>query len=89
MEEIIFMCNKNNTFEKNLDISHKPEPLILFNKDNNIWNSKYFRIPNIQLLNDGTILTFSDIRYNGPDDHAYIDIASARSTDFERHGAMI
>lgn len=82
MEEIIFMYNKNNTFEKNLDISHKPEPLILFNKDNNIWNSKYFRIPNIQLLNDGTILTFSDIRYNGPDDHAYIDIASARSTDF-------
>ena len=44
------MCNKNNTFEKNLDISHKPEPLILFNKDNNIWNSKYFRIPYVIIL---------------------------------------
>ncbi len=76
------MNTNNNVFEKSLAINDNIKAIKVFDKDNNIWNSKYFRIPNLQLLSDGTILIFSDIRYNGPNDHAYIDIGCARSTDF-------
>lgn len=76
------MNTNNNVFEKSLAVNDNIKAIKVFDKDNNIWNSKYFRIPNLQLLSDGTILIFSDIRYNGPNDHAYIDIGCARSTDF-------
>lgn len=53
----------------------------MFDKSNNIWNSKYFKIPSLQTLSDGTLLAFLDIRYNGSTKHGYIDIGQARSTD--------
>lgn len=61
--------------------SNNLQEITVFNRNNNIWGAKYFRIPNMQILSDGTILAFSDIRYNGFSDHGYIDIGCARSND--------
>lgn len=62
-------------------LDNQEKSITIFNKDNNIWNANYFRIPSMQILKDGTMLAFSDIRYNGANDHGYIDIGCARSTD--------
>ena len=75
----ILSSNINITFlETSRDETNRVK---VFDKDNNIWNSKFFRIPSLQILSNGTILAFSDIRYNGFDDEGFIDIACARSTD--------
>lgn len=68
------ICNVNT-------ILAETQPITVFNKQNNIWDARYFRIPSLQILDDGTLLAFSDIRYNGASDHGYIDIGLARSTD--------
>lgn len=53
----------------------------VFDNNNNIWKASYFRIPSLLRTNNGTLLAFSDIRYNTPRDQSLIDIGVARSTD--------
>ena len=51
----------------------------VFNVDDNIWNSVYFRIPSLLRTKAGNLLAFSDIRYNTARDQSLIDIGAARS----------
>ena len=81
MMTIVLVCTSNTVFAQTTDISHQSQSITVFNKENNIWESKYFRIPSMQILSDGSMITFSDIRYNGANDHGYIDIGCARSID--------
>lgn len=81
MAIVLSLCSINGVFASNLNTTNEPYKTTVFNKSDNMWNSKYFRIPSLQTLSDGTMLAFSDIRYNGAQDHAYIDIGAARSTD--------
>ncbi|WP_081712170.1 sialidase family protein [[Clostridium] dakarense] len=81
MAIVLTVCNINGVFASNLNTSSKPQETTVFDRSNNSWNAKYFRIPSMQTLSDGTMLAFSDIRYNGASDHAFIDIGAARSTD--------
>lgn len=78
---ILLVCNSIPVFANNLTQPNNQAPINIFNKNDNMWNAKYFRIPSMQILKDGTLLAFSDIRYNGANDHGYIDIGCARSTD--------
>ncbi len=77
---ILFTQSSNYIFAVS-DTNNQLQKITVFDKNNNIWNSKYFRIPSLQMLSDGTILAFSDIRYNGACDEGFIDIGCARSTD--------
>ena len=45
------------------------------------FNSSYFRIPFLTVTKHGTLIVGSDVRYNGPQDHGYIDLGVKRSTD--------
>ncbi|WP_291631065.1 NPCBM/NEW2 domain-containing protein [Clostridium sp.] len=76
---LIFNVNISNVNANSLD--DQISRVKVFDKASNIWKSKYFRIPSLQILSDGTMLAFSDIRYNGASDHGYIDIGVAKSTD--------
>lgn len=78
---VLAVCNISGVFASNLNTSNQPQQTTVFDRSNNLWNAKYFRIPSGQTLSDGTMLAFSDIRYNGASDHAFIDIGAARSTD--------
>lgn len=75
------VCNISGVFAQDLSTNNEPKPITVFDRTNNTWGAKYFRIPSMQTLSDGTLLAFSDIRYNGAPDHAFIDIGAARSTD--------
>ena len=81
MAIVLSACNINGVFASNLNTTNEPQKTTVFNKNDNTWNAQYFRIPSLQTLADGTMLAFSDIRYNGSADHAYIDIGAAKSTD--------
>lgn len=81
MAIVLSLCSINGVFASNLNTTNEPYKTTVFNKSDNMWNAKYFRIPSLQTLSDGTMLAFSDIRYNGAQDHAYIDIGAARSID--------
>ena len=74
----ITMCCGNITFA---DTISKTNSATVFDRNDNVWKAKYFRIPSGQILDDGTIIAFSDIRYNGATDHGFIDIGSAISND--------
>lgn len=80
---IIFslIFNGNITFAYSQSSNNESQNITVFDKNNNTWQSKFFRIPSLQILSDGTILAFSDIRYNGSNDHGFIDIGQARSID--------
>lgn len=39
-------------------LDNQEKSITIFNKDNNIWNANYFRIPSMQILKDGTMLAF-------------------------------
>ncbi|MGG7098597.1 sialidase family protein [Clostridium sardiniense] len=78
---IIVLCISNPVFASELNTNTEESAITVFDKTNNVWNAKYFRIPSMQSLKDGTMLTFSDIRHNGPQDHGNIDIGCARSID--------
>lgn len=78
---IIVLCISNPVFASELNTNTEESTITVFDKTNNVWNAKYFRIPSMQSLKDGTMLTFSDIRHNGPQDHGNIDIGCARSID--------
>ncbi|MGG7078549.1 sialidase family protein [Clostridium sardiniense] len=78
---IIVLCTSNPVFASELNTNTEEPAITVFDKTNNVWNAKYFRIPSMQLLKDGTMLTFSDIRHNGAQDHGNIDIGCARSID--------
>ncbi|WP_300258025.1 sialidase family protein [Clostridium sp.] len=71
----------NTILAKGIEKNNETNATKIFDRENNMWKSKYFRIPSMQTLNDGSMITFSDVRYNGPNDHGYIDIGCARSTD--------
>lgn len=45
------------------------------------FKAKYYRIPSLLATPNGTLLAFSDIRYNGAGDQTFIDIGVARSID--------
>ncbi|MDB2162320.1 sialidase family protein [Clostridium butyricum] len=81
MSIMLVGTSSNTIFAKEIEKNNEIPAVKVFNKENNIWNSKYFRIPSMQTLSDGSIIAFSDIRYNGPNDHGYIDIGCARSVD--------
>lgn len=53
----------------------------VFNVDDNSWDAAYFRIPSLLRTNSGTLLAFSDIRYNTARDQSLIDIGVARSVN--------
>ncbi|MBY0754141.1 glycoside hydrolase [Clostridium sardiniense] len=78
---ISVLCTSNPVFASELNTNTEESAITVFDKTNNAWNAKYFRIPSMQLLKDGSMLTFSDIRHNGPQDHGNIDIGCARSID--------
>lgn len=53
----------------------------VFDIEDNIWNSIYFRIPALVKAKDDSWIAFSDIRYNTGSDHAFIDNGFAKSSD--------
>lgn len=71
----------NTILAKGIEKKNETQAVKVFDKENNIWNSKYFRIPSMQTLSNGSLITFSDVRYNGANDHGYIDIGYAISND--------
>lgn len=75
------MCQREISLKEKLKNIKEGEGKIVFNKEDNLWNSKYFRIPSLKHLEKDVLLAFTDIRYNGPEDHAYIDIALGKSLD--------
>ncbi|RDY27001.1 exo-alpha-sialidase [Romboutsia weinsteinii] len=81
MAGVLSVCSINSVFASDLNANNQPQQTTVFDRTNNVWNAKYFRIPSMQTLSDGSMLAFSDIRYNGAADHAFIDIGAARSTD--------
>lgn len=74
-------CNISGVLASDSNLNNEPKPTTIFDRNNNTWSAKYFRIPSMQTLSDNALLAFSDIRYNGAADHAFIDIGAARSTD--------
>ncbi len=81
MAGILSVCSMNGVFASDIKTNNQPQQTTVFDRNDNIWNAKYFRIPSMQTLSDGSVLAFSDIRYNGASDHAFIDIGVAKSTD--------
>ena len=54
---------------------------LIFNRHKNEFKSSYFRIPTLVRTQKGTLIAFSDIRYQTPEDHNFIDIGCTRSED--------
>ena len=44
-------------------------------------NSNYFRIPGVEKLNDGTIISFAQVQYAGTSDYTHQDIGFSKSVD--------
>ncbi|MBQ6820401.1 MAG: exo-alpha-sialidase, partial [Clostridium sp.] len=76
---LLFLCLNVNMLQANA--STDSDAITVFDRTANKWDAKYFRIPSFQILDNGTMLAFSDIRYNGAPDHGFIDIGVAKSTD--------
>ncbi|WP_294124642.1 sialidase family protein [uncultured Clostridium sp.] len=53
----------------------------VFDVDDNVWDSIYFRIPSLLKTKNGSWLAFADIRHNTGSDHAYIENGCAKSVD--------
>ena len=54
---------------------------LIFNRHKNAFKSSYFRIPTLVRTQACTLIAFSDLRYQSPEDHNFIDIGCARSVD--------
>lgn len=66
-----------------LALSKVDKHITPFNRFNSYrdFTAKYYRIPSLLATNNGTLLSFADIRYNTAKDQSFIDIGVARSID--------